>query len=129
MEIFRGEGPFDRMIMFVNHYRKRLEHMGFVQARPRGEYHSNSPQMTKLLHKAVKFNQYDHYAVYKEHLKGSPVAALRDLLDLKSDRNSIAVEEVESVEAIMRRFCTGGMSLNNVYGCTCYIILAFLYCK
>ncbi|MEL7505811.1 MAG: glutamate synthase large subunit [Cyanobacteria bacterium J06554_1] len=90
---------------------KRLEHMGFVQARPKGEYHSNSPQMTKLLHKAVKSNQYDHYAVYQEHLKGSPVAALRNLLDFRSDRNSISVDEVEPVETIMRRFCTGGMSL------------------
>ncbi|MEM9978200.1 MAG: glutamate synthase-related protein, partial [Cyanobacteria bacterium P01_D01_bin.2] len=90
---------------------KRLEHMGFVQARPRGEYHSNSPQMTKLLHKAVKLNQYDHYAVYKEHLKGSPVAALRDLLDISSDRTPISIDEVEPAAAIMRRFCTGGMSL------------------
>ena len=90
---------------------KRLEHMGFVQARPKGEYHSNSPQMTKLLHKAVKLNQYDHYAVYKEHLKESPVAALRDLLDFRSDRDSISIDEVEPVEAIMGRFCTGGMSL------------------
>ena len=90
---------------------KRLEHMGFVQARPKGEYHSNSPQMTKLLHKAVKLNQYDHYAVYKEHLKGSPVAALRDLLDISSDRTPISIDEVEPAAAIMRRFCTGGMSL------------------
>lgn len=90
---------------------KRLEHMGFVQARPKGEYHSNSPQMTKLLHKAVKLNQYDHYAVYQEHLKGSPVAALRNLLDFNSDREPIAVDEVEPVETIMARFCTGGMSL------------------
>ncbi|MBT9310768.1 glutamate synthase large subunit [Leptothoe kymatousa] len=90
---------------------KRLEHMGFVQARPKGEYHSNSPQMTKLLHKAVKSNQYDHYAVYKEHLQGSPVAALRDLLDFKSDRTAIAIDEVEPVADIMKRFCTGGMSL------------------
>ncbi|NEQ50440.1 MAG: glutamate synthase large subunit [Leptolyngbya sp. SIO3F4] len=90
---------------------KRLEHMGFVQARPKGEYHSNSPQMTKLLHKAVKSNQYDHYAVYKEYLKQSPLASLRDLLDFKSDLKSISIDEVEPVEAIMKRFCTGGMSL------------------
>ncbi|MEM8612199.1 MAG: glutamate synthase-related protein [Cyanobacteria bacterium P01_H01_bin.105] len=90
---------------------KRLEHMGFVQARPKGEYHSNSPQLTKLLHKAVKSNQHDHYAIYQEQLKGSPVAALRDLLDFKSDRESIAIDEVEPVETIMARFCTGGMSL------------------
>ncbi|MEM7793334.1 MAG: glutamate synthase large subunit [Cyanobacteria bacterium P01_C01_bin.118] len=90
---------------------KRLEHLGFIQPRPRGEYHSNSPQMTKLLHKALKANDSSHYEIYQEHLKGSPVAALRDLLDFSSDRSPISVDEVEPVEAIMKRFCTGGMSL------------------
>ncbi|MEL7226309.1 MAG: glutamate synthase central domain-containing protein, partial [Cyanobacteria bacterium J06576_12] len=61
--------------------RKRLENMGFVQSRPSGEYHMNNPAMTKLLHKAVESKQYDHYEVYREQLKGRPVAALRDLLD------------------------------------------------
>lgn len=90
---------------------KKLENMGFVQYRPGGEYHMNSPEMAKALHKAVDNRQYDHYEVYKRHLAGRPVTALRDLLDFKSDRNSIPLEEVEPVESIMKRFCTGGMSL------------------
>ncbi|MGB3294619.1 MAG: glutamate synthase large subunit [Phormidesmis sp.] len=94
--------------------RKRLENMGFVQSRPSGEYHMNNPAMTKLLHKAVETKQYDHYEVYREQLSGRPIAALRDLLDFKSDRDSIALSEVESVETIMRRFCTGGMSLGSL---------------
>ncbi len=94
--------------------RKRLENMGFVQSRPSGEYHMNNPAMTKLLHKAVETKQYDHYEVYREQLSGRPVAALRDLLDFKGDRESIDVSEVESVESIMRRFCTGGMSLGSL---------------
>ncbi|MEO1445923.1 MAG: glutamate synthase-related protein, partial [Cyanobacteria bacterium J06635_11] len=94
--------------------RKRLENMGFVQSRPSGEYHMNNPAMTKLLHKAVDSKQYDHYEVYREQLKGRPIAALRDLLDLKSDRNSIDIAEVEPVESIMQLFCTGGMSLGSL---------------
>jgi len=94
--------------------RKRLENMGFVQSRPSGEYHMNNPAMTKLLHKAVETQQYDHYEVYREQLSGRPVAALRDLLDFKSDREAIALTEVESVESIMKRFCTGGMSLGSL---------------
>ena len=90
---------------------KRLEHMGFVQARPKGEYHGNSPQLTKLLHKAVKSNEYDHYELYQAQLADSPVASLRDLLDFKSDRSSIPIDQVESAASIMKRFCTGGMSL------------------
>ena len=94
--------------------RKRLENMGFVQSRPSGEYHMNNPAMTKLLHKAVETKQYDHYEVYREQLSGRPIAALRDLLDFKGDRDSIDLSEVESVESIMQRFCTGGMSLGSL---------------
>jgi glutamate synthase (ferredoxin) len=90
---------------------KRLENMGFVQSRPSGEYHMNNPAMTKLLHKALESKQHDHYALYKAQLANRPPTALRDLLDFESDRTAIPLEEVESVESIMKRFCTGGMSL------------------
>ncbi|HEY9887138.1 MAG TPA: glutamate synthase large subunit, partial [Candidatus Obscuribacterales bacterium] len=90
---------------------KRLENMGFVKAMPKGEYHMNTPALTKALHKALESNQYDHYAVYKAQLEGRTPTALRDLLDLKSDRDPIPLDEVESAASIMERFCTGGMSL------------------
>ena len=90
---------------------KRLQHMGFVQSRPSGEYHMNNPAMTKLLHKALEDRQYDHYQLYQAQMENRPPTALRDLLDFTSDRESIPLEQVESVESIMRRFCTGGMSL------------------
>jgi glutamate synthase (ferredoxin) len=91
--------------------RKKLENYGFVQYRPGGEYHMNSPEVAKSLHQAVKNPQHDHYEVYQKHLAGRPVTALRDLLDLESDRASIPLEEVEPVESIVKRFATGGMSL------------------
>jgi glutamate synthase (ferredoxin) len=90
---------------------KKLENLGFVQYRPGGEYHMNSPELTKALHKAVKGNGYDHYQVYKKYLQDRPVTALRDLLDFESDRQPISIDEVESVASIVQRFCTGGMSL------------------
>lgn len=31
----------------------KLEDYGFIQSRPKGEYHANNQQMSKLLHKAV----------------------------------------------------------------------------
>jgi glutamate synthase (ferredoxin) len=90
---------------------KKLENLGFVQYRPGGEYHMNSPELSKALHKAVKGEGYDHYQVYKKYLSDRPVTALRDLLDFESDRQPISVSEVESVASIVKRFCTGGMSL------------------
>ena len=90
---------------------KKLENLGFVQYRPGGEYHMNSPELAKSLHKAVNGKQYDHYEVYKQHLHNRPVTALRDLLDFHSERSSIPLSEVESINDIVKRFCTGGMSL------------------
>jgi glutamate synthase (ferredoxin) len=104
---------------------KKLENYGFVQYRPGGEYHMNSPEMAKALHKAVTSfksengngkvtvdqTAYDHYEVYKQQLENRPITALRDLLDFQSDRTPISLSEVESVADIVKRFATGGMSL------------------
>ncbi len=90
---------------------KKLENMGFVQYRPGGEYHMNSPEMAKYLHKAVANKNYDHYALYQKYINERPLTALRDMLDLDSDRPSIPLEEVESATDIVKRFATGGMSL------------------
>ncbi|MGP0129594.1 MAG: glutamate synthase large subunit [cyanobacterium endosymbiont of Rhopalodia musculus] len=100
---------------------KKLKNFGFINYRPGGEYHMNSPKMAKFLHKAVAVYKeglnggnkegYDHYAMYSKYLEERPITALRDLLKFNSDRPSISVEEVETVEAIVKRFCIGGMSL------------------
>jgi glutamate synthase (ferredoxin) len=90
---------------------KKLENFGFVQYRPGGEYHMNSPEMAKYLHKAVADKNYDHYALYNKYLSERPLTALRDLLDLNSDRESIPLDQVESATEICKRFATGGMSL------------------
>jgi glutamate synthase (ferredoxin) len=90
---------------------KKLENYGFVQYRPTGEYHMNSPEMAKALHKAVAGEGYDHYEVYRQQLQNRTPTALRDLLEFKSDRPSISINEVEDVLEILKRFCTGAMSL------------------
>lgn len=90
---------------------KKLENLGFYNYRPNGEYHMNSPELAKALHKAVGAKSYDHYETYKKYLQQRPLTALRDLLDFQSDRQPISIDEVESVSDIVQRFCTGGMSL------------------
>ena len=92
--------------------RTKLEFMGFVQYRTGGEYHLNSPEMAKALHAAVEAGPgYDHFSTYKTLLENRPVTALRDLLELKPAPAPLPLDQVESVESICARFCTGGMSL------------------
>ena len=91
---------------------KKLEFLGFVQFRNYGEYHSNNPEMSKILHSALKQGPgYDHFDTYQKLIRNRPITALRDLLTIDSDRESIPLKDVESVESICKRFCTGGMSL------------------
>jgi glutamate synthase (ferredoxin) len=92
--------------------RTKLEFMGFVQYRTGGEYHLNSPEMAKALHAAVEAGPgYDHFSTYQTLLENRPVTALRDLLQLRRAAAPLPLDQVESVESICSRFCTGGMSL------------------
>jgi glutamate synthase (ferredoxin) len=94
---------------------KKLENYGFINYKPRGEYHMNSPEMSKALHKAVADGKnYDHYKLYMQLLQKRPATALRDLLDFNSDRAPIPIEEVVSAEEIVKRFNTGAMSLGSL---------------
>ncbi|KAL5812046.1 hypothetical protein ACOSQ3_026996 [Xanthoceras sorbifolium] len=93
---------------------KRLENYGFIQFRPGGEYHGNNPEMSKLLHKAVRQKSESAFSIYQQHLANRPVNVLRDLLEFKSDRAPIPVGKVEPASAIVQRFCTGGMSLGAI---------------
>ncbi|MFN5194930.1 MAG: glutamate synthase large subunit [Cyanobacteriota bacterium] len=92
--------------------RTKLEFMGFVQYRTGGEYHMNSPEMAKALHAAVAAGPgYDHFRTYQTLLEHRPVTALRDLLRLTPAATPLPLDQVESVESLCSRFCTGGMSL------------------
>ena len=97
---------------------KKLEEYGFIQSRPRGEFHSNNQVMSKLLHRAIGLGgaeaDTDAYAGYMKHFDESPVATLRDMLEVHSGREPVDVAEVESVGQIVSRFCTGGMSLGAI---------------
>ncbi|CAD7701884.1 unnamed protein product [Ostreobium quekettii] len=98
---------------------KKLEDYGFIQSKPRGEFHANNQAMAKLLHKSIGLGngagaQPEAYQAFKDHFLESPVAVLRDCLEFVSDKAPISVDEVEPASAIMARFCTGGMSLGAI---------------
>jgi len=97
---------------------KQLPNFGFLQSRSGLEYHANNQEMSKHLHKAIGLGGgpkvAEAYDAYMEHFKNSPAHVLRDMVEFKSDRKSIAIDEVESLADIMSRFCTGGMSLGAI---------------
>ncbi|MBI3323813.1 MAG: glutamate synthase large subunit [Candidatus Omnitrophica bacterium] len=88
----------------------QLDPGGFYRFRRDGELHAFSPAVMDALHAAVHSGEWNDYAQYAEIVNSREPICLRDLLEFKSDRNPIPMEEVEPVEAIRKRFCTAGMS-------------------
>ncbi len=81
-----------------------------------GEHHDWNPDTLGLLQAAVRINSpalYQEFSQRLNQLDDSP-ASLRAMLDLVPAGPPIAVEEVEPVEAITRRFFSGAMSLGSL---------------
>ncbi|MBL9128690.1 MAG: glutamate synthase large subunit, partial [Verrucomicrobiales bacterium] len=89
---------------------------GQYQWRADGELHLFNPQTVHKLQKAVRTGQ---YATFKEYSKlvddqMKQHYTLRGLLDLKVSPTPVPIDEVESVESIMRRFKSGAMSYGSI---------------
>src|SRR5713101_5913476 len=93
-----------------------LDVHGQYQYRKDGELHLFNPRTIHLLQKACRIND---YATFKEYTRliddqAERMATLRGLFELKYAREPIPLEEVEPVEAIMKRFKTGAMSYGSI---------------
>jgi glutamate synthase (ferredoxin) len=88
---------------------------GEYQWRKDGEAHLFSPQTIHTLQQAVKIEDYELYKQYAKLVndQNQQHFTLRGLLDFKA-REPIPLEEVEPVEAIMKRFKTGAMSYGSI---------------
>jgi glutamate synthase domain-containing protein 2/glutamate synthase domain-containing protein 1/glutamate synthase domain-containing protein 3 len=95
---------------------RTLEVYGQYQYRKDGEHHLFNPKTIHLLQKACRAND---YAAFKEYTKliddqSERMATLRGLMELKPAREPVPIEEVEPVEAIVKRFKTGAMSYGSI---------------
>ncbi len=84
---------------------------GFYKARQSGETHANRADLIHLLQTAVTNESYSIYKRYSEGVKSLPAISLRHLMDFRFSEAPIALEEVESITEIRKRFVTPGMSL------------------
>ena len=91
--------------------RKTLDQGGLLKYVHGGEYHAFNPDVVMTLQQAVATGDYADYQRYAQYCTDRPVAALRDLLDLDLSGEPVAIDEVEPIEAILKRFDSAGMSL------------------
>ena len=74
------------------------------------EYHAFNPDVINALHQSVRSGKYEDFKAYAKLVNERPVATLRDLLGLKNGA-PLTADQTESVEDIMLRFDSAGMSL------------------
>jgi glutamate synthase (ferredoxin) len=88
---------------------------GEYQWRKDGEEHLFNPETIHTLQRAAREGDYDLYKKYAALVneQNQKFFTLRGLLDFK-ERESIPLEEVEPIEAILRRFKTGAMSYGSI---------------
>ncbi len=93
-----------------------LESGGVYQWRRNGEEHLYNPETIHLLQKACRTGDYELYKEYTRLIddQNQRHYTLRGLLNFKKPGSSIPIEEVESVDAICKRFKTGAMSFGSI---------------
>jgi glutamate synthase (ferredoxin) len=89
---------------------------GEYQWRRNAEHHLFTPETVFKLQHATRTGQ---YAVFKEYTQlvddqTRQHATLRGLLDLRPAASPVPLEDVESVEQIVKRFATGAMSYGSI---------------
>ena len=92
-----------------------LDAGGDYQWRKDGEEHLFNPETIHSLQKAVRTSDYEVYKKYAALVNEQDTKhfTLRGLLDFR-DASPVPIEEVESVELIMKRFKTGAMSYGSI---------------
>ncbi|HJB69144.1 MAG TPA: glutamate synthase large subunit [Candidatus Fournierella excrementigallinarum] len=91
-----------------------LPSLGRHKLRSQGEAHRYSPQVIHLLQQAACTGDYALFQRYAEAADAERSGLVRSLLDFNWPAEGVPLEEVESEEAILRRFKTGAMSYGSI---------------
>ncbi|WP_169975670.1 glutamate synthase large subunit [Tautonia rosea] len=94
-----------------------LEEGGQYQWRRDGEFHLFNPETVFRLQHATKSGRFEIFKSYTKRVdeQNERLCTLRGLFEFKFGQQSpVPIEEVESVDAIVKRFATGAMSYGSI---------------
>jgi glutamate synthase (NADPH) large chain len=95
---------------------RTLDTGGHYQWRHGGELHLFNPETIHKLQYACRSNNYEVFKQYSELIsnQAANLYTLRGLMKFKPTRPPVPLEEVESIESIVKRFKTGAMSYGSI---------------
>ncbi|MES1168272.1 MAG: glutamate synthase-related protein, partial [Oleiharenicola lentus] len=82
-----------------------------VNKRGEGEFHGWNPKVVAGMHKFVRNPDAEAYKTFADTSDQHAPVTLKDLLKIKFAEKEIALDDVEPIEDIRKRFTTAGMSL------------------
>ncbi len=92
-----------------------MDSAGSHKLRSGKEEHLYNPKTIHLLQQSARTGNYEMFKEYsKEVTLEQEKINLRGLLEIKFPENGVSLEEVESVESIVKRFKTGAMSYGSI---------------
>ncbi len=91
-----------------------LDSEGTHKMRSEGEKHRYNPQTIHLLQESTKRGDYQMFKEYTKLADKEEQGYLRTLMEFDLKRTPVPLEEVESVEEIVKRFKTGAMSYGSI---------------
>jgi glutamate synthase (ferredoxin) len=94
----------------------QLDVGGQYKWRKEGEAHLFNPETIHLLQKATRNNDYSVFKQFSALIdkQAEQLYTLRGLMEFKPNRPPVPIEEVESVDDIVKRFKTGAMSYGSI---------------
>ena len=109
-----GEEAKKRFEAAVTDYKKELESGSDFQWRADGEHHAFNPKTIHTLQWATRKNDYGLFRMFSEMANEERIGFLRNLFDFKKAERKLPLEEVESVDSIVKRFKSGAMSFGSL---------------
>ena len=93
-----------------------LDPGGAYQWRRHGEVHQWNPDTIAKLQYATRANSWDSYQEFSRAVndQSKQLATLRGLLEFKTDRQPVPLDEVEPAKDIIKRFATGAASFGSI---------------
>jgi glutamate synthase (NADPH) large chain len=99
---------------FAHSLDNTLEAGSDFQWRKMGEHHAFNPKTIHTLQWATRKGDYGLFKQFSKAANEERINFLRNLFSFNQTRKSISIEEVESVDSIVKRFKTGAMSFGSL---------------
>lgn len=91
-----------------------LDMGGFYKYLHKNEFHDYRPHVINAIHAFSKSGKKEDYEIFKTSINIRGHKMVRDFLELKSDRQSININDVEDKKEIFKRFNSAAMSLGSI---------------